>query len=171
MPVIRSATRVSKRGAEFIARFEGGASEDGLFRPYRDAVGVWTIGFGHTEGVNAGSRPLTRAQATALLRKDLDAKYGAAVKRLLHARGIRVSQKQFNALVSIVYNVGPGILEPGRSLGDALRASRVGSRRARWRKEVGDAFLLYDKAGGRRLAGLTRRRAAERALWMGGRYA
>lgn len=169
MTVIRNATRVSKRGAEFIARFEGGASEDGLFRPYRDAVGVWTIGFGHTEGVNAGSRPLTRAQATALLRKDLDAKYGAAVARLLHARGIRVSQKQFNALVSIVYNVGTGILEPGRSLGDALRGSRVD--RTRWRARVGNAFLLYDKAGGRRLAGLTRRRAAERALWMGGRYA
>lgn len=162
--------KVSAEGAAFIAAFEGGASSDGTFRPYRDPVGVWTIGYGHTEGVHAGSTPLTRTKAIALLRTDLDRKYGAAVDATLKKLGRRVSQKQFDALVSLAYNLGPGIVGPTFAVGQALRVTDRKSNPRRWRARVGDAFLLYDHAGGKRLAGLTRRREAERRLWMGGQY-
>ncbi len=164
--VFRSAHRVSLRGAAFIARFEGGASPDGMFRPYFDeAGGVWTIGFGHTAGVTKFSAPLTLQRATELLRRDLDTKYGAAVNRLR----IRLSQKQFDAIVSCVYNVGPGILGGSSSLGATLRRYAV-NRTVGNRNKVAHAIKKYDRGGGVRLLGLTRRRAAEAALFLGGTY-
>lgn len=169
--LLRANRRPSAAIAALIATFEGGQSSDGKFRPYRDAVGVWTIGYGHTEGVGPHSATMTKAQALALLRKDLDAVYGAAVRKTLRAIGpLRLSQKQFDALVSIVYNVGPGILAADRSLGSALRWYAKTRARAQ-RSGVARAIKLYDKAGGRALPGLTRRRKAEASLWMGGSYA
>lgn len=156
--------RVSPKGAEFIALFEGGASRDGMFRPYRDPVGVWTIGFGHTAGVHAGSTPLTRKQATALLLADLNQVYTPAVATRLHKYDVVVRQHELDALVSFAYNLGPAILDQPRTIGNALARGN--------RTHVGDAILLYDKAGSppRALPGLTRRRRAERQLWLTGLY-
>ena len=141
----------SRRGVEFIKGFEGFVSH-----PYRDAVGVWTIGYGHTAGVTSKSRPLSVEQATVLLATDLEKHYEPPVT----ARGLKLTQGQFDALVSIVYNCGPGILAPNRSLGGALARRDM--------RAAADAFLLYDKAGGQRLPGLTRRRIAERRTFLGG---
>lgn len=145
------ATTTSPRGVDFIKSFEGYRGH-----PYRDAVGVWTIGYGHTRGVGPRSTFLTERAATALLAEDLRLIYEPPVKRL----GLNLTQGQFDALVSAVYNLGPGVLEPGRSLGSALHR---GDMRA-----AADALLLYDKAGGRTLPGLTRRRQAERRMFLGG---
>jgi len=89
--------RLSKRGARFIARFEGFSSV-----PYRDGGGIWTIGFGHTSGVGPGSRPITRAKGLRLLRRDA----GDAAKAVRSLVRVKLSQNQFDALVSFVFNVG-----------------------------------------------------------------
>lgn len=155
---------VSPQGAAFIAAFEGGASSDGLFRPYRDVVGVWTIGYGHTEGVDPKTKPLTHAQAIDLLRSDLNEKYGRATAEQLRLAGwTDLKPHEFDALVSFAYNLGIGIIgSPVTSMGRAVQL--------RSRSGVADAFRLYDMAGGRHLPGLTRRRTAERRLFETGRY-
>lgn len=74
--------------------------------------------------------------------------------------GLNLNQGQYDALVSVVYNLGPGVLNADRSLGGALRRHNM--------QAAADAILLYDKAGGRTLPGLTRRRRAERAMFLAG---
>jgi GH24 family phage-related lysozyme (muramidase) len=141
--------RLSPAGAQLIASFEGFRSH-----PYRDAVGVWTIGYGSTRGVGESTPPVTPAQALARMMREVGATYGAAVDGL----GLPLNQHQYDALVSFVYNVGPGGVAASTSVGRHLRARR-------WR-DAADALLAWDKAGGRRLEGLTRRRRAERALFL-----
>lgn len=139
----------SHDGIALITGFEGFVGH-----PYKDAVGVWTIGYGHTAGVNSHTASITRAQGLELFKRDLALHYEPYVNAL----NLPLNQHQFDAVVSAVYNLGPGVLDRGRSLGDALRARK-------WHAAA-NAFLLYDKAGGRALAGLTRRRKAERALFL-----
>jgi lysozyme len=139
----------SHDGIALITEFEGFVGH-----PYRDAVGVWTIGYGHTESVGPHSASITQAQARELLAQDLRHKYEPYVNALK----LPLNQHQFDALVSFVYNLGSGYLQPGHSMGDALRAHK-------WHAAA-NAFLLYDKAGGHALPGLTRRRQAERALFL-----
>lgn len=158
-PKPKNAMTVSSKGIEFIAHYEGGQSRDGKFRPYRDAVGVWTIGYGHTEGVGPNSKPLTKAQALSLLKKDVNKKYAPPVANLGKKLALHLKQHELDALVSLVYNVGPGILDRGRSIGDAMRAKD--------RKKIASAILLYNKAGGRTLPGLVARRKAERHMFLG----
>lgn len=150
----RVINSVSEAGTELIAGFEGGQGKDGMFHPYRDAVGVWTIGYGHTTGVSARSEALTKTQALALLHEDLNRVYAPPVAHL----HLPLNQHQFDALVSFVYNLGPGVLASGTSIGRALRARE-------W-KVAADAMLLYDRAGGRVLPGLLSRRQAERKLFL-----
>jgi lysozyme len=153
----RRPTGVSEHGAELIARFEGGQSRDGLFHPYRDVVGVWTIGYGHTAGVSAASKPLTKAQALALLRDDLDHRYAPPVLALVKA-GVPLTQNMVDALVSLVYNCGPGAIAPSGTIGRALRAHRF--------QDAANGFLLWCRAGGQILPGLRSRRIIERALFL-----
>lgn len=141
--------RLSARGATLIAQFEGFRSH-----PYRDAVGVWTIGYGSTAGVGPGTPPITEAQARERMRREVDLRYGAAVNAL----GLPLNPNQFDALVSFVYNVGPGGIAASTKVGKHLRAKH-------WSRAA-DALLAWDKAGGRTLLGLTRRRRAERALFL-----
>lgn len=140
--------KLSKAGANLIEEFEGFVPH-----PYRDAVGVWTIGYGSTKGVGPRSPHVTRAQAEARLMREVDEEYGAAVNALR----LPLTQPQFDALVSFVYNVGVG----------GVASTKVGRalRRHDW-ASAADHLLAWDMAGGRRLPGLTRRRRAERALFL-----
>lgn len=140
---------VSPVGVALLKRFEGFSG-----RPYQDSVGVWTIGYGHTEGVGPGTPHITEPQASALLTRDLNRKYAPAVNALR----LPLNQNQFDALVPFGYNLGVGIFGPSHTIGQALR-------RKAWRAAA-DSMLLYDKAGGRVLEGLRRRRVAERALFL-----
>lgn len=146
-------------GLALITEFEGFYA-----RPYRDPVGVWTIGYGSTKGVGPSSRPVSKADAKARLLREVNEEYAPAVFRAAKDAGKALKQQEADALISAVYNLGPGVLARGRSLGDALR------QKAGWRQAVADALLLYDKAGGSRLPGLTRRRKAEANLFLNGRW-
>jgi lysozyme len=140
---------LSPTGANLITEFEGFRP-----RPYRDAVGVWTIGYGSTAGVGPNTPPITEQQARDRLMREVDAQYGRAINAL----GVPLTQNQFDALVSFVYNVGPGGVAASTGVGRALRARNY--------QQAADELLKWDKAGGRTLAGLTRRRQAERKLFL-----
>lgn len=153
---VKPATRTSRKGVAFIAGFEGC-----VLRPYQDAVGVWTIGYGHTSGVTARTRPLKdKAVALELLKNDIARRYEPAVKAAFQRCRIRPTQGEFDATVSAVYNLGPGILEKDRTFGGALDRRDL--------KGAADALLLYVKAGNKTLPGLVTRRKAERARFLSG---
>lgn len=143
--------RLSRKGAQLIESFEG-------FRscPYRDAVGVWTIGYGSTKGVGPNTKCISRAAAEDRMMREVDATYGAAVSKIPG-----LNQSQFDAMTSFVYNVGPGGIGTNTGVGRALRAKE-------WNKAANE-LLKWDKAGGFSLAGLTRRRQAERRLFLSGK--
>lgn len=142
--------KVSDAGVKLVKEFEGFVS-----RPYRDIVGVWTIGYGHTSGVGPNTRPLTEKQASELLKQDLDKKYGPPVNALK----LPINQNQFDALVSFVYNCGPGAIAGSTGVGRALRAHQWDLAAKR--------LLDWCKAGSppRVIPGLQRRRLAEKAVF------
>lgn len=145
----RPITRISSKGVQLIADFEGFVAH-----PYRDAVGVWTIGYGHTLGVGPRSKPITKTEAKRMLRREINERYAPHVVAL----ELPLRQHMFDALVSFVYNLGPGAIASGTGVGRELRAHH-------WNKAA-DHLLDWDKAGGQVLAGLTRRRHAERRLFL-----
>lgn len=144
-----SALEVSERGRKLIEQFEGL-----VLHAYQDVVGVWTIGYGHTDGVQPGDT-ISRDMADRMLSQDLGAIYGPAVKRVIG--DAPTTQEQFDAMVSLTYNVGPGAFQ--RST--VARMHRAGNHQA-----AADAFLLFNRAGGRELPALTRRRRAEADLYL-----
>lgn len=146
-----SVTGVSSRGLALIKRFEGFRS-----RPYRDAVGVWTIGYGETRGVGPNTRPVSEKEASQQLKRRVDRDYFPSVKALPTFR--KLKQNQVDALVSFVYNVGPGGISSNTGVGRALRSGQF--------KLAADKLLDWDRAGGRALPGLTRRRREERQLFL-----
>lgn len=143
------------RAAKIIARFEGGESADGKFRAYYDANGrVWTIGYGETLHVRAGM-VWTALRARRDLARRLKRDFLPPLERAL-PRGAKLTANQVAAALSFLWNLGVGMLDASHDFGRHLRA---GQKRQAW-----DSMLLYDKAGGRTLPGLSRRRRAERAL-------
>lgn len=148
--------RIGPDGIALIQRFEGLARQraDGKIAAYPDpgtGGAPWTIGWGATgHGIGPGT-VWSREEADARLAADLE-RYAADVVRALGAAP--TSQRQFDALVSFHYNTGAiarAILTRKHIAGDFRGAAAEFSR--------------WNRAGGRVLAGLTRRRAAERALY------
>lgn len=134
--------KISDNGLDLIKSFEGCRLE-----AYKDPVGVWTIGYGHTKGVRKGQK-ITAAQATEFLRQDC----ATAEKNVSKFDNIyHWNQNQFDAMVSFAYNIG--------SI-NGLTAN--GSRSI---QQISDKIPAYNKAGGKILAGLQRRRAAEKRLF------
>lgn len=150
-----AATSVSAEGVHLVAMFEGFRS-----KPYRDAVGVWTIGYGETRGIGPGTPPISQTDAARLLWARLNRDYLPPVLAAAEAGGLTLGQNEVDALTSLAYNLGGGVFSAGHSIGDALRA---GSR-----SRAAAAILIYNQAGGHVLPGLTRRRQAERALFLKG---
>lgn len=144
---------ISAHGVNFIKQFEGFFGH-----PYDDGTGTWTIGYGHIEGVTPDTPSITRQQAVRLLARDLDRLYVPPVI-VLH---LGLTQNQLDATVSFVYNLGVGLLDPSAEFGHFLRAHN-------WRAAA-DSMLQYDHAriNGQLvvLAGLSRRRHDERALFL-----
>ena len=145
--------RTSPAGRAFIGRYEGLR-----LSAYRDAAGIWTIGYGHTAAAGppapVARMTITAAEADQILGRDL-ARFEAAVARLVT---VALSQGEFDALVSFAFNVGEGALARSTLLKKLNGGDRAGAAAE---------FGRWNKAGGRVLAGLTRRRAEERALFVG----
>lgn len=158
-----SPRRVSEEGIALIKRFEGCASlrSDGLVEAYPDPASggdPWTIGWGATgEGLEPGTRIgpgtiWTKAQCDARLASDL-VRYAGDVARVLG--GAPTTQAQFDALVSFHYNTGAIARATLTRLHVAGDTQRAAAEFARW-----------NKAGGRVIKGLVRRRAAEARLYL-----
>jgi GH24 family phage-related lysozyme (muramidase) len=146
---------IGAAGIALIKEFEGFPFGG---RPYFDHIGgVWTIGYGHTAGVGPHSPRLTERQASELLERDLAQFYEPAVERLPTARFL--NHNQFDALVVFVYNVGGGAIAADTGIGKALRERQ-------WQRAA-DELLRWNKGnGGVVINGLTRRRQAERKLFL-----
>lgn len=138
--------RISQRGLDLIKEFEGLR-----LSAYICPAGVPTIGYGTTAGVKIG-QTITKERAEEMLRADV----AAFERHVLRLVKVPLTQGQFDALVAFVYNVGAGAFEKStmlRQLNAGLYA------------DAARQFDRWNKAGGEVLAGLTRRRAAERALF------
>ena len=154
---------VDDKGIQLIKSFEGCKLE-----AYQDAVGIWTIGYGHTgpfeltlhgvneyfSGVVSGIR-ITQEEAESILKQDLD-KFEKGIIPLIH---VPLTQNQFNALVSFSFNVG-------------INAFKNSTMRSVLNKknydEAANQFKRWNKAGKKQLKGLTRRRRSEAYLFVTG---
>lgn len=134
----------STTGINLIKQFEGCRLT--AYKPVA-AEQYYTIGYGHYGADVTAGMTITQAQADAYLKSDL-AKYEKSVNAL----GLTLTQNQFDALVSFTYNCGAGNLK-----------KLVNNRTL---TEIADALLLYNKGSGQVLAGLTKRRKAERELFL-----
>lgn len=139
--------KVNEAARRLVIDFEGFSS-----RAYQCPAGVWTIGYGFTAGVQPGDT-ITREQAEARLDREL-AEFGAGVARLLTRPA---TPNQFGAMASLAFNVGLAAF--ARS--SVLRLHNAGDFEGAAR-----AFAMWNKAGGKVLPGLVRRRAAEADLYL-----
>lgn len=146
--------KTSDMGLSLIKSFEGFSA-----KPYLCPAGVPTIGYGATyypdgRRVTMHDRPVTEAQATDMLRSML-ASYEAGVSRYVL---VPVTQGQFDALVSFAYNLGLAALKSSTLL-RLLNARNYAGAAAQ--------FGRWNRAGGKVRPGLTRRREAERQMFVG----
>lgn len=135
--------RTSQNGIDLIKKFEGCR-----LKAYKCPAGVWTIGYGHTKNVTPDQK-ITQVQAEGMLVDDL-AKYEKLVDR--YYKIYHWNQNQFDALVSFAYNIG-----------SINQLTANGSRSI---ETIAAKMLLYNKAGGKVLKGLVRRRKAEHDLFI-----
>ena len=134
------------KGIELIKHFEGCELE-----AYKCAAGVWTIGYGHIKGVTSDS-VITQEQAEQMLVEELN-EYEGYINNMVTTP---LSQNQFDALVSWVYNLGGGNLKAST----LLKVVNSGDFNG-----VPEQIMRWNKAGGKVLEGLTRRRQAEADLF------
>jgi lysozyme len=152
--------KTGERGLKLIKEFEGCK-----LSAYQCPAGVWTIGIGSTH--YGDGTPVTKNRtlpnegaAMALLAATIG-KYEKAVNDV----GVELTQNEFDACVSLAYNIGIGDKIVGKSgfcNSTLVKMLKAGDDKA----EIAKQFLRWDKAGGKPLAGLTRRRNAEAELFL-----
>ena len=134
---------ISQNGINLIKKYEGCRLK--AYKPVATEK-YFTIGYGHYGADVRQGMTITQAQADAFLKKDC-----AASVKAVNALGKPFNQNQFDALVSFCYNCGSGNLKSlcnGRTI-----------------DQIGDKIILYNKAGGKVLNGLVKRRKEEQALY------
>ena len=147
----RGSKHINEEGFKLLTAFEGCE-----LTAYDDGGGVWTIGYGHTgEDVYPGLT-ISQTQAEELLRIDLE-KFESFVEDAVEAQ---LNDSQFSALVCFCFNVGPGTDGFGGST--LLKLLNQGSYQG-----SANQFPVWNKVNGQPWLGLTRRRLAERALFLG----
>lgn len=151
--------RISPQGIDLIKRFEGLSLE-----AYQDVAGVMTIGYGHTAGFKDGrfgpDTQITAPQAEALLREDL-AQREDNLNLWAEINGVHLNQNEFDALISFIFNIGFAAFEGSTAARRLIGGNRGGAAKAltRWNR----ASVAGEKI---HVLGLTRRRAAEKALFL-----
>jgi GH24 family phage-related lysozyme (muramidase) len=138
---------VDEKGYNLIKQFEGLR-----LTAYRCPAGKWTIGYGHTKGVKKGMY-ISEEVATHFLIEDVQ-----RVEPVINSYDdiYHWTQNEFDALASFAFNCG---------IGNLKKLLKYGQRT---KSQIADAILLYNKANGRVLRGLIRRRKAERELFVKG---
>jgi len=144
---------LNKDGLNLVKEFEGLRLES-----YLCPADVWTIGYGTTAAANVGIKPrsgmsITEEEAEWYLQKTL-AKFAASIDKYITAP---INENEHAAFLSLAYNIGPTAFK--RS--SALRHFNNGDK-----QRAANSILLFNKAGGKKLAGLVRRREAERKLFL-----
>lgn len=137
---------VDEAGYNLIKTFEGLR-----LTAYRCPAGKWTIGYGHTRGVKKGMY-ISKAVATHFLIEDVQRVEPIIQK---YDKKYHWTQNEFNALASFAFNCGTGSLH--RLLAYGTRSKQV----------IAQKLLLYNKAKGKVLPGLVRRREAEHKMFKG----
>lgn len=140
--------KTSQKGIDIIKTFEGT-----VLKVYKDAVGLPTIGIGHLIKKGEVFTTITQQQAEELLAKDLkqfEEGISTSVK-------VALTQNQFDALVSFAFNLGIGNLNSSTLL-KKLNAGDI--------QGAANEFVRWNKASERVLSGLTRRRLAEKELFL-----
>ena len=140
--------KTSQAGIDLIKSFEGCK-----LRAYQDSVGIWTIGVGHTGPDVCAGVTVSDQEAISLLQMDLH-EAEEAVERLVTAP---LNQNEFDALVSFTFNLGEGNLRKSTLL-KYLNQMRY--------EDAANEFPRWNRAGGQILPGLTRRREAEKQLFL-----
>ena len=138
----------SEEGISLIKKFEGCELE-----AYQCSADVWTLGYGHTSGVSKGDT-CTAEDAESMLTEDLQ-EFEGYVNDLVD---VDLMQNQFDALVAWTYNLGPGALREST----LLRKLNEGDY-----KDAPYQIKRWNRAGGKVLDGLVRRREAEALLFKG----
>ena len=151
---MRIHKQISEEGIALIKKFEGCPQKEGMCYSYQDAVGVWTIGFGFTKNVGPDSR-ISVQEAERRLVEELR-EYEGYVNKLVE---VDLSQNEFDSLVAWVYNLGPTNLSQSTLLRELNQGNYNG---------VPSEIRRWNKAGGKVLDGLVRRREAEALMWSGG---
>lgn len=136
--------KITNAGLDIIKKYEGCRLE-----AYKCPAGVWTIGYGHTKGVKPGMK-ITVAKADEYLKSDCKASENAVNK---YQKKYNFNQNQFDALVSFTFNCGAGNLKTLLDNGN------------RDIDTISKKIPLYNKAAGKELSGLTKRRNSEKALF------
>ena len=144
---------INERGIEIVKSFEGIS-----LKPYLCPANVWTVGYGATVGsdgrrIDPDMGSISETEADALLLRDLESSEGW-ISRLIKTA---LTENQFSALTSFTFNVGAGALQRS-TLRMKLNRGEV--------QGAADEFPKWKFANKRILAGLVRRRAAERALFL-----
>lgn len=142
---------ISNKGIEFIVREEGER-----LTAYQDIVGIWTIGVGHTGFVEgkpvAKGMTITKEKSREILKADL-ARFEQAVNSVVK---VRLKQNQFDALVSLAFNIGEGAFSRSTLVRKLNTGDYVGASAQ---------FLVWKNAGGRVSQGLLNRRKREKVMF------
>jgi lysozyme len=142
------ARKINAAGLELVKSFEGLRLD-----AYRCAAGVLTIGWGSTGPHVKEGMCISLEEAETLLKTDL-ARFERGVETM--TEGVATSDDQFAAMVSLAYNIGLGAFLGSTVLKRHKLGNHLGASRA---------FILWNKAKGQVLKGLTRRREAEAKLY------
>lgn len=152
---------VNEKSVNLIISFEGicKLKKDGLIYAYHDIIGYPTIGIGHllskVKWGDLSKYPaITVEEAYRIKRADLDI-FSSGISRLITCP---LSDNEFGALVSLSFNVGLGNIQAS-----TLRRKL---NRGDSKIDCAEEFLKWDKAGGKKIPGLTRRRVAEKNLFL-----
>lgn len=152
--------KISDKGLRLIKNYEGWRD-----KAYRCAAGKLTIGYGHTNGVKA-NQVITKEQGEAFLKQDL-----AWAEKVVNEVKTKLLQHQFDALVSLVFNIGGGAFQ-GSTLLRLLNRARLEADDKKIQAKIEEAartqFRRWNKIGVKPCEGLTRRRKAEEYLFLMG---
>lgn len=146
--------KISNNGISLIKQFEGLS-----LKPYLDAINVPTIGYGSTyyrdnKKVTMNDKPITEDEANSLLAYIANKDFGSFINKVVK---VELNQNQFDALVSFAYNLGNGNLQNSTLLKKLNSGDFIGAS---------NEFIKWNKAGGKELAGLTKRREREKKLFL-----